>query len=196
MWPFPPLWPVTFHFINSHSSIKFTVDSALCFTSRKPSSTVQVWTLRALYRHLLVAFFSHPGLFENIFYPSHATTVSDKEESCEEMSVPGSPQAEAIQHSSISTSNGVGSSSSSSSSAPAAATSNQSTEEGQPRRGSRSQPSGSWWQDGGGASLDSGQWSLFILGWVRLVRQVLGFAMFTKCKRFSLELMKTLESAL
>ncbi|KAF7668779.1 hypothetical protein LDENG_00284210 [Lucifuga dentata] len=37
--------------------------------------------------------------------------ISEKEESCEEMSVPGSPQNEAIQHSSVSTSNGVSSSS-------------------------------------------------------------------------------------
>uniref|UniRef100_A0A8D3BXC7 Cyclic AMP-dependent transcription factor ATF-2 n=1 Tax=Scophthalmus maximus TaxID=52904 RepID=A0A8D3BXC7_SCOMX len=37
--------------------------------------------------------------------------ISDKDESCEEMSVPSSPQNEAIQHSSISTSNGVSSSS-------------------------------------------------------------------------------------
>uniref|UniRef100_M3ZDV7 Cyclic AMP-dependent transcription factor ATF-2 n=1 Tax=Xiphophorus maculatus TaxID=8083 RepID=M3ZDV7_XIPMA len=77
--------------------------------------------------------------------------ISDKDESCEEMSVPSSPQNEAIQHSSVSTSNGVSSSSSSSTtpavSAPpsaAAATSKQSTEESQPRRAStRSQPSGS-----------------------------------------------------
>ncbi|KAL6484679.1 hypothetical protein MHYP_G00067240 [Metynnis hypsauchen] len=34
----------------------------------------------------------------------------DKEDSCEEMSVPGSPHSEAIQHSSVSTSNGVSSS--------------------------------------------------------------------------------------
>uniref|UniRef100_A0A3Q2NYT9 Cyclic AMP-dependent transcription factor ATF-2 n=1 Tax=Fundulus heteroclitus TaxID=8078 RepID=A0A3Q2NYT9_FUNHE len=77
--------------------------------------------------------------------------ISDKDESCEEMSVPSSPQNEAIQHSSVSTSNGVSSSSSSSttpavsapaSAAPAAST--QSTEESQPRRaGTRSQPSGS-----------------------------------------------------
>lgn len=67
------------------------------------------------------------------------------------MSIPGSPQNEAIQHSSISTSNGVGSSSSATSaatSAPpisvAATTSNQSTEESQPRRGTKSQPTGSW----------------------------------------------------
>ncbi|KAG7255050.1 hypothetical protein CRUP_003501, partial [Coryphaenoides rupestris] len=32
--------------------------------------------------------------------------VAEREESCEEMSVPGSPQSEAIQHSSVSTSNG------------------------------------------------------------------------------------------
>ncbi|XP_042282662.1 cyclic AMP-dependent transcription factor ATF-2 isoform X2 [Thunnus albacares] len=78
--------------------------------------------------------------------------ISDKEESCEEMSVPGSPQNEAIQHSSVSTSNGVSSSSTTpavsapSSVAPAAAatttTSNESTEEGLPRRGA-TQPSGS-----------------------------------------------------
>uniref|UniRef100_A0A3B3VU80 Cyclic AMP-dependent transcription factor ATF-2 n=1 Tax=Poecilia latipinna TaxID=48699 RepID=A0A3B3VU80_9TELE len=76
--------------------------------------------------------------------------ISDKDESCEEMSVPSSPQNEAIQHSSVSTSNGVSSSSSSTTpavSAPpsaASATSKQSTEESQPRRAStRSQPSGS-----------------------------------------------------
>ncbi|XP_071063189.1 cyclic AMP-dependent transcription factor ATF-2 isoform X2 [Pseudochaenichthys georgianus] len=55
--------------------------------------------------------------------------ISDKDESCEEMSVPSSPQNEAIQHSSVSTSNGV----SSSSTTPSFSTaSNQSTEETQP----------------------------------------------------------------
>ncbi|XP_056283015.1 cyclic AMP-dependent transcription factor ATF-2 isoform X2 [Pseudoliparis swirei] len=65
--------------------------------------------------------------------------ISDKDESCEEMSVPGSPQNEAIQHSSVSTSNVVSSSSTTSaaSSSGATTTSNQSTEETQ------SQPSGS-----------------------------------------------------
>ncbi|XP_031153153.1 cyclic AMP-dependent transcription factor ATF-2 isoform X2 [Sander lucioperca] len=67
--------------------------------------------------------------------------ISDKDESCEEMSVPGSPQNEAIQHSSVSTSNGVSSSSTApAASAPSSASttsSNQSTEETQ------SQPSGS-----------------------------------------------------
>ncbi|XP_034417011.1 cyclic AMP-dependent transcription factor ATF-2 isoform X1 [Cyclopterus lumpus] len=70
--------------------------------------------------------------------------ISDKDESCEEMSVPGSPQNEAIQHSSVSTSNGVSSSSttsaasaSSSGATTTTTTSNQSTEETQ------SQPSGS-----------------------------------------------------
>ncbi|XP_053732955.1 cyclic AMP-dependent transcription factor ATF-2 [Synchiropus splendidus] len=59
--------------------------------------------------------------------------ISDKEESCEEMSVPSSPQSEAIQHSSISTSNGA---------APAAST--QSTEEALPPGGvTQSQPLGS-----------------------------------------------------
>ncbi|XP_061548659.1 cyclic AMP-dependent transcription factor ATF-2 isoform X1 [Phycodurus eques] len=73
----------------------------------------------------------HPWL------PSGTLTVTDKDESSEEMSVPSSPQSEAIQHSSISTSNGV-----SSSSAPA--TSNQSTDESQPLSGAtRSLPSGS-----------------------------------------------------
>ncbi|XP_041806839.1 cyclic AMP-dependent transcription factor ATF-2 isoform X1 [Chelmon rostratus] len=89
-------------------------------------------------------------------YPLATAYFSDKDESCEEMSVPSSPQNEAIQHSSVSTSNGVSSSSSSSSSATPAAsapssaaattttTSNQSTEESQPRRGAaQSQPSGS-----------------------------------------------------
>ncbi|XP_042350800.1 cyclic AMP-dependent transcription factor ATF-2 isoform X1 [Plectropomus leopardus] len=66
--------------------------------------------------------------------------ISDKDESCEEMSIPSSPQNEAIQHSSVSTSNGVSSSSTTPAvSAPSSATttSNQSTEETQ------SQPSGS-----------------------------------------------------
>lgn len=75
--------------------------------------------------------------------------VSDKDDSCEEMSIPSSPQNEAIQHSSISTSNGVSSSSTtpavSTPSSTAATTSNQSTEESQQRRGAtKSQPSGSW----------------------------------------------------
>lgn len=76
--------------------------------------------------------------------------ISDKDESCEEMSVPSSPQNEAIQHSSVSTSNGVSSSSTTpavsapSGAAASATTSNQSTEESQPRRGAtQSQPSGS-----------------------------------------------------
>ncbi|XP_051938399.1 cyclic AMP-dependent transcription factor ATF-2 [Hippocampus zosterae] len=65
--------------------------------------------------------------------------IADKDGSCEEMSLPGSPQSEAIQHSSISTSNGV---SSSSSSAPAP--SNQSTDDNQPLSGAaNSLPSGS-----------------------------------------------------
>ncbi|XP_020490156.2 cyclic AMP-dependent transcription factor ATF-2 isoform X2 [Labrus bergylta] len=73
--------------------------------------------------------------------------ISDKDESCEEMSVPSSPQNEAIQHSSVSTSNGVSSSSSSSSTTQSSATnstSNQSTEENELRRGdAQTQPSGS-----------------------------------------------------
>uniref|UniRef100_A0A3Q0QQZ5 Cyclic AMP-dependent transcription factor ATF-2 n=1 Tax=Amphilophus citrinellus TaxID=61819 RepID=A0A3Q0QQZ5_AMPCI len=74
--------------------------------------------------------------------------ITDKDESCEEMSVPSSPQSEAIQHSSVSTSNGVSSSSTtpavSAPSGAAATASNQSTEESQPRRGAnQSQPSGS-----------------------------------------------------
>uniref|UniRef100_A0A3Q3MMN1 Cyclic AMP-dependent transcription factor ATF-2 n=1 Tax=Labrus bergylta TaxID=56723 RepID=A0A3Q3MMN1_9LABR len=73
--------------------------------------------------------------------------ISDKDESCEEMSVPSSPQNEAIQHSSVSTSNGVSSSSSSSSTTQSSATnstSNQSTEESELRRGdAQTQPSGS-----------------------------------------------------
>ncbi|XP_029936344.1 cyclic AMP-dependent transcription factor ATF-2 isoform X2 [Myripristis murdjan] len=73
--------------------------------------------------------------------------ITEKEEGCEEMSVPSSPQSEAIQHSSISTSNGVSSSSMTPAvSAPASsiATATQSTEESQPQRGAtQSQPSGS-----------------------------------------------------
>ncbi|XP_068185068.1 cyclic AMP-dependent transcription factor ATF-2 [Antennarius striatus] len=77
--------------------------------------------------------------------------ISDKGESCEEMSVPSSPQSEAIQHSSVSTSNGVSSSSSSTTtlaapapSRSAATASTQSTEESQPQRSTpTSLPSGS-----------------------------------------------------
>lgn len=65
--------------------------------------------------------------------------VSDREESCEEMSVPSSPQNEAIQHSSVSTSNGI---SSSASAASSAAPSNHSTEDGQ-QGATQTQPSGS-----------------------------------------------------
>uniref|UniRef100_A0A674N974 Cyclic AMP-dependent transcription factor ATF-2 n=1 Tax=Takifugu rubripes TaxID=31033 RepID=A0A674N974_TAKRU len=73
--------------------------------------------------------------------------ISDKDEESEDMSIPGSPQNEAIQHSSISTSNGVGSASvAPAASAPSsgATTSNQSTEERQPRRDTaQAQPPGS-----------------------------------------------------
>lgn len=60
--------------------------------------------------------------------------ILEKEESCEEMSVPSSPQSEAIQHSSVSTSNGVSSSSASaavpsSATATTSSTSDQSTTE-------------------------------------------------------------------
>uniref|UniRef100_A0A3B3D3X9 Cyclic AMP-dependent transcription factor ATF-2 n=1 Tax=Oryzias melastigma TaxID=30732 RepID=A0A3B3D3X9_ORYME len=65
--------------------------------------------------------------------------ISDREESCEEMSVPSSPQNEAIQHSSVSTSNGI---SSSASAASSAAPSNHSTEDGQ-QGATQTQPSGS-----------------------------------------------------
>lgn len=90
--------------------------------------------------------FEYAGRRHQIF--SDAITVSEKDESCEEMSVPSSPQNEAIQHSSVSTSNGVSSSSATPAvSAPpsaSSAASKQSTEESQPRRAStRSQPSGS-----------------------------------------------------
>ncbi|XP_029315217.1 cyclic AMP-dependent transcription factor ATF-2 isoform X2 [Cottoperca gobio] len=59
--------------------------------------------------------------------------ISDKDESCEDMSIPSSPQNEAIQHSSVSTSNGVSSSSAtpavSAPSSAATTSSSQSTEE-------------------------------------------------------------------
>nr|XP_057938344.1 cyclic AMP-dependent transcription factor ATF-2 isoform X1 [Doryrhamphus excisus]XP_057938346.1 cyclic AMP-dependent transcription factor ATF-2 isoform X1 [Doryrhamphus excisus]XP_057938347.1 cyclic AMP-dependent transcription factor ATF-2 isoform X1 [Doryrhamphus excisus] len=72
----------------------------------------------------------------------HHVAVTVKDESCEEMSVPGSPQSEAIQHSSVSTSNGVSSSSSSASAGPALT--NQSTDESMPPSGAtQSPPSGS-----------------------------------------------------
>lgn len=82
--------------------------------------------------------------FHFLFF--NALTVSDREESCEEMSVPSSPQNEAIQHSSVSTSNGISASSTAPPSAAcSAAPSNHSTEDGQPQQGAaQTQPSGSW----------------------------------------------------
>lgn len=81
--------------------------------------------------------------------PPFVPAVSDKDEESEDMSIPGSPQNEAIQHSSISTSNGVGSASATPAvPAPSsgATTSNQSTEESQLRRDmAQAQPPGSWW---------------------------------------------------
>uniref|UniRef100_A0AAY4EU80 Cyclic AMP-dependent transcription factor ATF-2 n=1 Tax=Denticeps clupeoides TaxID=299321 RepID=A0AAY4EU80_9TELE len=76
---------------------------------------------------------------------------AEKEDSCEDMSVPSSPRSEAIQHSSISTSNGVNSSLASTE-APTPGpthkpTADQSTEDAQPQVGrapsAQSQPSGS-----------------------------------------------------
>ncbi|XP_077583650.1 cyclic AMP-dependent transcription factor ATF-2 isoform X2 [Stigmatopora nigra] len=63
--------------------------------------------------------------------------IAEKDESCEEMSVPNSPQSEAIQHSSVSTSNGVSSSS-------ALATSTRSADENRPPGdAAESRPAGS-----------------------------------------------------
>ena len=87
--------------------------------------------------------------------PLHLSTsigaeAADKDDSSEDISVPSSPHTEAIQHSSVSTSNGV----SSTSKAEAVATSvltqlaDQSSEPGLPQVGvvppSQAQPSGSW----------------------------------------------------
>ncbi|XP_046901969.1 cyclic AMP-dependent transcription factor ATF-2 [Hypomesus transpacificus] len=68
--------------------------------------------------------------------------TAEREDSCEDMSIPGSPLEEAIQHSSVSTSNGVSSSSlTPGGPAPAA---EQSTAEAEPQGGgAQSQPSGS-----------------------------------------------------
>lgn len=73
------------------------------------------------------------------------SAVSDKDEESEDMSIPGSPQNEAIQHSSISTSNGVGSASvAPAASAPSSGATT--SEESQPRRDmAQAQPPGSWW---------------------------------------------------
>ncbi|KAJ8403346.1 hypothetical protein AAFF_G00351180 [Aldrovandia affinis] len=72
---------------------------------------------------------------------------AEKEDSCEDMSVPSSPQAEAIQHSSVSTSNGVSSSSATPAGPASTAAEDQSIEEVQPPAGSvlanQTQPSGS-----------------------------------------------------
>lgn len=73
-----------------------------------------------------------------------SVSVLDKEDSSEEMSVPGSPHNEAIQHSSVSTSNGV--SSSTTSSSATGPTTDQSTEgeESSAASATRSQPAKSW----------------------------------------------------
>lgn len=83
----------------------------------------------------------------DLFRPScvaFSVSVLDKEDSSEEMSVPGSPHNEAIQHSSVSTSNGV--SSSTTSSSATGPTTDQSTEgeESSAASATRSQPAKSW----------------------------------------------------
>uniref|UniRef100_A0A3B3QNW9 Cyclic AMP-dependent transcription factor ATF-2 n=1 Tax=Paramormyrops kingsleyae TaxID=1676925 RepID=A0A3B3QNW9_9TELE len=60
---------------------------------------------------------------------------AEKEDSCEDMSVPGSPQSEVIQHSSVSTSNGVGSSSLTLATPGPAPAADHSTEEAQSQLG-------------------------------------------------------------
>ncbi|CAB1346920.1 unnamed protein product [Coregonus sp. 'balchen'] len=101
-------------------------------------------------KHLLLA---HKDCPVTAMQKKSAYHTYEKEDSCEEMSVPDSLQSEVIQHSSVSTSNGV----SSSSTTPAASalasahvptTADQSTEEGQPQGGgslftAQTQPSGS-----------------------------------------------------
>ncbi|XP_041724886.2 cyclic AMP-dependent transcription factor ATF-2-like [Coregonus clupeaformis] len=97
-------------------------------------------------KHLLLA---HKDCPVTAMQKKSAYHTSEKEDSCEEMSVPDSLQSEVIQHSSVSTSNGVSSSSTTpAASAPALAhvptTADQSTEEGQPQGGgAQTQPSGS-----------------------------------------------------
>lgn len=117
-------------------------------TSMNARLQTEVTDLRNEVARLKQLLLAHKDCPVTVMQKKSGYHINDKDESCEEMSVPSSPQSEAIQHSSVSTSNGVSSSSTtpavSAPSGAAATASNQSTEESQTRRGAnQSQPSGS-----------------------------------------------------
>uniref|UniRef100_A0AAX7U318 Cyclic AMP-dependent transcription factor ATF-2 n=1 Tax=Astatotilapia calliptera TaxID=8154 RepID=A0AAX7U318_ASTCA len=117
-------------------------------TSMNARLQTEVTDLRNEVARLKQLLLAHKDCPVTVMQKKSGYHITDKDESCEEMSVPSSPQSEAIQHSSVSTSNGVSSSSTtpavSAPSGAAATASNQSTEESQTRRGAnQSQPSGS-----------------------------------------------------
>lgn len=121
---------------------------SVCFVCFPPLWQSEVTLLRNEVARLKQLLLAHKDCPVTAMQKKSAYHTSEKEDSCEEMSVPGSPQNEAIQHSSVSTSNGV-SSSSMTPAASAPATADQSTEDGQAQRGAalstiQTQPSGSW----------------------------------------------------
>uniref|UniRef100_A0A3P9AKZ5 Cyclic AMP-dependent transcription factor ATF-2 n=1 Tax=Esox lucius TaxID=8010 RepID=A0A3P9AKZ5_ESOLU len=67
----------------------------------------EVTLLRSEVAQLKQLLLAHKDCPVTAMQKKSAYHPSEKEDSCEEMSVPGSPQNEAIQHSSVSTSNGV-----------------------------------------------------------------------------------------
>ncbi|KAJ8012750.1 hypothetical protein DPEC_G00046120 [Dallia pectoralis] len=100
----------------------------------------EVTLLRSEVAQLKQLLLAHKDCPVTAMQKRSAYHTSEKEDSCEEMSVPGSPQNEAIQHSSVSTSNGVNSSSvtpAASATAPnhAASPADRSTPGGRPVRG-------------------------------------------------------------
>ncbi|XP_076119916.1 cyclic AMP-dependent transcription factor ATF-2 [Alosa pseudoharengus] len=111
----------------------------------------EVTLLRNEVAHLKQLLLAHKDCPVTVMQKKSGYHSAEKEDSCEDMSVPGSPQNEAIQHSSVSTSNGV----STSATAPAPgplpgptpAPADQSTEEPQPQvaggPSTPAQPSGS-----------------------------------------------------
>ncbi|XP_031415191.1 cyclic AMP-dependent transcription factor ATF-2 isoform X2 [Clupea harengus] len=111
----------------------------------------EVTLLRNEVAHLKQLLLAHKDCPVTAMQKKSGYHSAEKEDSCEDMSVPGSPQNEAIQHSSVSTSNGVTTSAAApapeATPGPAPAPADQSTEETQPQVGgapsTQSQPSGS-----------------------------------------------------
>ncbi|XP_041940631.1 cyclic AMP-dependent transcription factor ATF-2 isoform X1 [Alosa alosa] len=111
----------------------------------------EVTLLRNEVAHLKQLLLAHKDCPVTVMQKKSGYHSAEKEDSCEDMSVPGSPQNEAIQHSSVSTSNGVSTLATAAAPGPlpgpTPAPADQSTEEPQPQvtggPSTPTQPSGS-----------------------------------------------------